>query len=167
VSRPTQVAEAPGEGDGDADREWCEAVAELIELQRAQVLALGEDSGQRMTELGNAFQVMATTIAGVAPPDGADDAQLAKSMQAAVRTLQFADAQAQRLEHLAQALEAMASLMRACGAASVDRWATLRAEMRASYTMARECEVFDRTLGPAGGRSVEAAGDAEPDVELF
>lgn len=159
-----------------ADSEACgersrEAVRQLIELQRRQLEALREDGQQRLDELSAAFEVLVASVQRDAPARGVSDERLRESTAAAVRTIQFADCQAQRLEHLIRALEQMASLLGSPGHLDEAAWQALRTGLRACYTMEREVEVFDRLFAgedpvgpPATGTAVSSTG---ADVELF
>lgn len=162
-----QPAPVPASADDVASRSWRDELASLLELQRAQVLALGEDCELQLGDLAGAFEVMSGAIRrhGPAPAAG----ELRESLNAAATTLQFADAQAQRLDHLARALAHMASRLRGTDPADAAGWQALRAEMRAAYTMARETEVFDRLFGPSGedAGSGHGGSDQDPAIELF
>ena len=144
---------------------WREQLAALLELQRAQVLALGEDGRRGLGDLAGAFEAIAEEFArrGI----DADEGHLRDSMQVALTTLQFADAQAQRIDHLARALDRMATLIMMSRAEDTDAWVALRAELREMYTMAREREVFDRLLAGGNTTNRSAGEDAPPGVELF
>lgn len=150
-----------------ASPDWCRSLRELIALQREQLAALNADGQHRLTELAAAFEVL---VGSVETSRIGDDPAMRDSMAAAVRTLQFADNQAQRLEHLLRALDQMNSLLASPAHADGASWDALRAGVRASYTMERECEVYDRLFrdaaapAPAGGDAGAPRGVGAPCV---
>ncbi|MEM9387068.1 MAG: hypothetical protein AAGA68_18545 [Pseudomonadota bacterium] len=141
-----------------------QAIRALLDLQRAQLEALREDAQARLNELADAFKVMGAAL----EQHGDADAEARLSSDVIVKTLQFADNQSQRLEHLIRAMDQMGSLVASAGADCGASWVALRSGMRADYTMARECEVFDSLFGaPRDASATSSAESAESSIELF
>lgn len=141
-----------------------QAMQALLDLQRAQLEALRADAQDRLNELTDAFKVMGAALTARGGAEG--EAKL--SSDVIVQTLQFADNQAQRLEHLIRAMDQMGSLVASPNANCRASWSALRSGIRADYTMVRECEVFDSLFGPPPDAPVAApAASGESSVELF
>ncbi len=120
-----------------------------------------------MDDLAEAFKVMSAALEDLRTEE--DDATVKLSADAIVRTLQFADNQAQRLEHLIRALDQIGNLAASPMVDDEDSWAALRAGIRSSYTMARECEVFDGLFGPPAEPApyAQQTGASDTGIELF
>ncbi len=132
-------------------------LAALLELQRRQLEAVDADARERLQALAGAFEVMLGALDGAG---ATGDEAVRRSIAVAVTTLQFADSQAQRLDHAVRALDQMANLVRSPAFEQAAAWDALRIGMRAGCTMAREVEVFDGVFGTT-------ASDSADGVELF
>ncbi|MEO0422899.1 MAG: hypothetical protein AAF184_11215 [Pseudomonadota bacterium] len=155
------VCEDADDHDGGHQR----ALQALLDLQRAQLEALRSDAQERLDELADAFKVMGAALKA----SGGAEGEVKLSSDVIVQTLQFADNQAQRLEHLIRAMDQMGSLVASPSAESTDAWAALRSGMRSDYTMVRECEVFDSLFGspPDALAAPPPSSSGESSIELF
>ena len=160
-------------------------IVRLLEVSVAQLeraMAEGDLSVESLlgvvTEVGGELQAARAggdALAGAVPGEGASPeliGQLLSRLQRAVVELQFYDRLRQRLAHVHNSLDQLAQIIGDPGRlASPEAWSELKAQIRSTYAMEEERQIFDALMSGGSGEDLKRHREAEPaeagGIELF
>lgn len=135
----------------------------VLRVAASQLLATLREADDSVQRLGEAFAEMAQ----------ADVPAVSAPLQQATTALQFYDSLTQRVEHVAQSLQWLESLLvDSQQLNSSEAWQQLQQQIRSRYTMEHERELFDAILAGADATQVmqvlqRSLREAQDEIELF
>jgi hypothetical protein len=136
----------------------------VLRIAASQLLASLREADDSVRQLGDAFATIAQAEASSA---------VSQPLQQATAALQFYDALTQRVEHVAQSLQWLESLLADRQQLNSDEaWQQLQQQIRSRYTMEHERQLFDAILAGEDVSQVmrvlqQSLRGARDDVELF
>jgi hypothetical protein len=135
----------------------------VLRVAASQLLASLREADESVQQLGAAFAEMVQ----------ADNSSVSEPLQQATTALQFYDTLTQRVEHVAQSLQWLESLLADPQQLnSNEAWQQLQQQIRSRYTMEHERMLFDAILAGEDAAQVmqvlqRSLRDARDEIELF
>lgn len=135
----------------------------VLRVAASQLLASLREADDSVQQLGDAFAEMAQF----------DVSSMSAPLQQATTALQFYDSLTQRVEHVAQSLQWLESLLADTQQLNSDEaWQQLQQQIRSRYTMEHERVLFDAILAGEDATQVmqvlqRSLREAQDEIELF
>lgn len=136
----------------------------VLRVAASQLLVSLREADDSVQQLGDAFTEMAQATS---------QAAISQPLQQATTALQFYDTLTQRIEHVAQSLQWMESLLADSQQLnSGEAWQQLQQQIRSRYTMEHERALFDAILAGEDAAEVmqvlqRSLRDTRDEIELF
>lgn len=136
----------------------------VLRVAASQLLASLREADDSVQQLGDAFAEMAQTES---------QAAISQPLQQVTTALQFYDTLTQRVEHVAQSLQWLESLLADSQQLnSGEAWQQLQQQIRSRYTMEHEHALFDAILAGEDATQVmqglqRSLRETQDEIELF
>ncbi len=159
-AKPSAVDSAPA-----LKAEQLQQTLLVLRVAASQLLASLREADDSVQQLGEAFAEMAQAESQAAA--------ISQPLQQATTALQFYDTLTQRVEHVAQSLQWLESLLADSQQLnSNEAWQQLQQQIRSRYTMEHERALFDAILAGEDATQVmqgllRSLREAQDEIELF